>query len=299
MAFEGFMSYNSVYHVGQNTRALCISKAARLSQSDIVSKALFVSNLRYVLAVPRDNGSVTCEERFVMGLIDETGNRYGNLTVIERAKKNSKSGHAYWLCKCDCGNKTEIASYNLRSGRTTRCWNCQPNAFIDETGNRYGQLLVIEYSGPHPEFGYAMWKCHCDCGGEKIVSGQGLRKGAYKSCHLIEAEEAAFRSLISNWRGRARGKGLPFTLTKEQLLDLTKQNCFYCGSLPFQVKKHPYRDSSYVYNGLDRVDNSKGYTIDNVVPCCGICNHTKATLSQDEFKMLICRIYEYWASKDC
>lgn len=27
--------------------------------------------------------------------------------------------------------------------------------------------------------------------------------------------------------------------------------------------------------GLDRINNSKGYTIDNIVPCCGNCNKLK------------------------
>lgn len=30
-------------------------------------------------------------------------------------------------------------------------------------------------------------------------------------------------------------------------------------------------------SGLDRTDNSKGYLIKNVVPCCGICNSIKGS----------------------
>ena len=34
--------------------------------------------------------------------IDETGNKYGLLTVIKYAYTKNK--RAYWLCKCECGN---------------------------------------------------------------------------------------------------------------------------------------------------------------------------------------------------
>lgn len=36
-------------------------------------------------------------------IIDETGKRYGRLTVIEYAGSSNKK--AMWLCKCDCGNE--------------------------------------------------------------------------------------------------------------------------------------------------------------------------------------------------
>lgn len=35
-------------------------------------------------------------------LIDLTGQRFGRLTVIERAE-NSPNGAAKWVCRCDCG----------------------------------------------------------------------------------------------------------------------------------------------------------------------------------------------------
>ena len=39
--------------------------------------------------------------------IDETGKKYGYLTVIKRAP-NSPNGKAKWVCDCDCGTKGVI-----------------------------------------------------------------------------------------------------------------------------------------------------------------------------------------------
>ena len=54
-------------------------------------------------------------------LVDLTGQKFGRLTVIERAGKTAHGEHAKWLCRCECGNVITAASNNLRSGNTTSC----------------------------------------------------------------------------------------------------------------------------------------------------------------------------------
>ena len=49
--------------------------------------------------------------------------------------------------------------------------------------------------------------------------------------------------------------------------------------------------SAFVRNGLDRVDSNLGYTLDNVLPCCSICNYAKQDLRQDVFMQWIARAY--------
>lgn len=53
-------------------------------------------------------------------VIDETGKRYGKLTVIKRVE-NSKDRKARWLCKCDCGNLTVTTGKFLRNGSCKSC----------------------------------------------------------------------------------------------------------------------------------------------------------------------------------
>lgn len=52
-------------------------------------------------------------------LIDLTGKRYGRLTVIRKAK--NRGNMTVWLCRCDCGNETEVYGNNLRRCYTTSC----------------------------------------------------------------------------------------------------------------------------------------------------------------------------------
>lgn len=55
-----------------------------------------------------------------MKTIDETGNRYGRLTVVSRAG-STKGGMARWLCQCDCGGKKVVIGTKLRRGETRSC----------------------------------------------------------------------------------------------------------------------------------------------------------------------------------
>lgn len=52
-------------------------------------------------------------------LIDLTGNKYGRLTVLERAPSQHK--HTFWKVKCDCGNERIVQSTYMKSGKTQSC----------------------------------------------------------------------------------------------------------------------------------------------------------------------------------
>lgn len=296
------MWYNSSCHVEQNTRALCFLNA-QLSQFDIVGKVPSVNGNGPVLAVPRDNGSAIYRGHFAMSrLVDLTGQKFGKLTVIKRYG-SSNTGNVTWLCRCDCGNEAIVRGVDLTRRHTIGC-GCQMKNLIDEAGNRYGKLTVIERV-PNEKNSNVLWRCLCDCGRETIVGSNSLRSGNTKSCGCIgrgrhplpEKREAAFNSLFGRYEKQAARRGYEYSLTKEQLWDLCQQKCFYCGSEPYQKVNVSKSDSSLMYNGLDRIDNSKGYTIENVVPCCGVCNLAKRAMSSEEFKNLICRIYKNWASE--
>ena len=57
-------------------------------------------------------------------------------------------------------------------------------AFIDLTGQRFGQLTVLSRE-PSGKQG-AAWLCKCDCGcGKKTVCGKSLRSGGTKGCGCL------------------------------------------------------------------------------------------------------------------
>jgi len=52
--------------------------------------------------------------------VDETGKKYGRLTVLEYQGR-SKNRNALWLCLCECGNTVVVKGCLLRSGTTKSC----------------------------------------------------------------------------------------------------------------------------------------------------------------------------------
>lgn len=54
--------------------------------------------------------------------IDMTGQKFGRLTVIERAGSRRSDGASVWKCKCECGNEVLVARPNLIQGNTKSYW---------------------------------------------------------------------------------------------------------------------------------------------------------------------------------
>lgn len=73
-----------------------------------------------------------------------------------------------------------------------------------------------------------------------------------------------------SYKESAKRRSFPFELSIEEFITFWQKPCHYCGD-------------SIETIGLDRIDNSKGYSLDNCVSCCYICNIMKASLDKETF----------------
>lgn len=127
---------------------------------------------------------------------DITGERFGNLIGIRKVE--NKNGQTRWLFKCDCGNEVECYLSNVTTGKTKSCGKqCGLRSHTYDNvkrkgnrknlvGQRFGRLLVVEQLDD--KNGWTQFKCKCDCGNEKITSGNNLVYGATKSCGCLHKE---------------------------------------------------------------------------------------------------------------
>lgn len=104
----------------------------------------------------------------------------------------------YWLSPFDISLLREIATklasvapdridqvhfqIDVRRSQPPR-WMHQPGSshLIDLCGERFECLVVLSRAGRDRQ-GRATWACRCDCGTQRIVSGDQLRRGHVRSC---------------------------------------------------------------------------------------------------------------------
>lgn len=133
-----------------------------------------------------------------------------------------------------------------------------------------GQLRITYKSTPNPICGVCgskreaypngRWRC-------RACANKGLAKyrrvsATYKTRKKEQNKKPSAR--FSQLRYMARKRKLEMTLTFTQWQAFQNDLCYYCSG--------PLDPTG---SGLDRIDNTQGYTETNVVACCGLCNKVK------------------------
>lgn len=102
--------------------------------------------------------------------------------------------------------------------------------------------------------------------------------------------ESSFLRLARQYMANARRRHIEFHLSNDQMRKLTAAPCAYCGQPPSQVMQMRDANGPYVYNGIDRKNPAVGYTSDNCVSCCGVCNKAKGKMTHEAWLAWIDRI---------
>jgi hypothetical protein len=169
------------------------------------------------------------------------------------------------LCQCDCGNTKEIKYNLILAGKSKSCKQCPRSNLEDKT---FHNLTVINY-----DFNLRKWKCKCICNKIVYALSKSLKCGNTKSCGCTRKPRIknpkVYKKVFSRYSDG--------NLTLDKFLELTKLNCTYCNSKPNNNYK------GFIYSGLDRVNSNLPHNVDNIVPCCILCNRFKSNLSLNNF----------------
>jgi len=184
---------------------------------------------------------------------------------------------------------------------------------INLIGERFGRLLVTKKVLTDKR--HTRWECVCDCGNTIITRTCTLKEGTTSSCGCFARDEARkrlcvdpytvnFNRLFMSYKNSARKREIDFELSSDEFKLLVKGDCYYCGCSPNR-ESHLHarwegsgREESVFFNGVDRVDNNRGYEKNNCVSCCKMCNYAKRTSSQEEFLRWIEKVVNYQKSKE-
>lgn len=105
---------------------------------------------------------------------------------------------------------------------------------------------------------------------------------------MARSIQGSMRLVLAQYRNRCRRRGVEWRLTEQEFVKLTQANCAYCGRGPSN------KNNAYVYNGIDRRDNSLGYVPGNCATACKECNSIKGEhLSYSEMMAAALAIREH------
>jgi hypothetical protein len=94
-----------------------------------------------------------------------------------------------------------------------------------------------------------------------------------------KSDKGVYSRYVHDCKRRTRlTRGITMDLTFEQFSEIINKPCTYCNTENAR--------------GVDRIDSSKSYTIENSTPCCKFCNQMKSDLSCTEFLAHISKIYK-------
>lgn len=160
---------------------------------------------------------------------------------------------------------------------------------------RVGYLTLLHVCGVKK----LSWVCVCICGRTVKRTNRMLARGRGMSCGCRSGElrtealrkkrlgknnfrraspDALYTTLYGVYKRDAAKRGLLFEIPFAVFACLTKENCHYCGRPPSSRMKRLLG----AYTGLDRKNNG-AYTVDEVLPACGLCNKAKGTTPYDEW----------------
>lgn len=230
---------------------------------------------------------------------NEVESKNGKFIIIKKEEIPKSSPKITLKCSI-CGKEFTIHSPWKRA----KCPQCRLNKTTDSyIGKQFANYEVLSLD--HIDGHIRWYKVKClKCGDISIKNVKTIcsSKIGCEKCRYINhgngkvpTLDAVKNCIRSAYIVGARDRGLEWQLSKEDFDEIIESNCYYCGEGPTFHKSDQKCNKTgipYYRTGVDRLDSTKGYTKENCVPCCSICNRMKSDLSNYSFLYKIKNIYE-------
>lgn len=182
------------------------------------------------------------------------------LSVSDIAKKlGISAGRVYQLFRTQ-GYK--LPKFNSARG-VKRLWTDEEIAYLKENLDKPASVLASELNRTHSAIVTKLYKLDAHTHYYCVVCEKEIsQKGTYCTEHNWIARS------IAGTKNRCKKIGREYSLSTQQAISLLLGKCIYCGEEG---------------GGIDRVDSSKGYTVENTVSCCSVCNTMKLDLSKEDW----------------
>lgn len=214
----------------------------------------------------------------------EVGDQVGNFLVLKKFKKN---GNTYVTAKCCVCNETKNDYRPSELKRTKTCRMCYVTRG-GKVGEVYGNFTIVEVL-PYGQ-GHRKVNVKCVCGDilkNRTLSYLKMCKDTipHPTCRKCSGGRRKRPETEKMYRRYFSQVEEEINISVDEFTNLVNSNCFYCGESPETINEElplMFKNLRPI-NGLDRVDSTKGYDINNVVPCCRLCNMMKRNLPINVF----------------
>nr|WRJ69838.1 hypothetical protein TetV2_00389 [Oceanusvirus sp.] len=201
------------------------------------------------------------------------------------------------VCKA-CATELPIEKFELSNGGTSRRWQCGPcrySARCKSAKSRNVTAVRKPCAVCDLEYPDVKFEVRADTGAFRSVCSSCEywqnrdvlleRNKRYREenpekirehmrgLHLRRRTQATTK--LASVKDTARSKNIDFGLPDEVAIDLFHGPCFGCGHWP--------ENEGDELNSIDRVDNKRGYEMDNVAAACKHCNVAKGDIPLDVF----------------
>jgi hypothetical protein len=174
--------------------------------------------------------------------------------------------------------------------------------FTINVGEKYGPYIVIEnvIKQNKKSIERRFKVRHEITNKEFIMRPSYLNKVNVK--YLEKLESGEFQRGLKNYLYNSSLKSAEirnhsFNISFSEFMDIITKNCHYCGDIPSRcsnkiiITRGHINEPVLYYNGIDRINSLVGYVLDNIVPCCSVCNYMKHTQTKENFLNQISKIY--------
>lgn len=227
--------------------------------------------------------------------------------ILDIYKMTSGSYTKYAVIECiHCGETRLITYYGFLNQNTRPCTKCGgkwldwAKTMIGKTVGHYKILefsdLVKRDSNKKVDIFFKVQCIHCGSIKERELYSES-NWNRYETCPDCPRRTDTYYDIrYKEYQSSAKSRNKSWNLTLEDFIKISTGNCIYCGQhATIQSRKQSGCKNSLsdYFNGIDRIDSSKGYSVDNCVPCCSYCNMMKMHYSKEDFLKQVEKIYLY------
>lgn len=219
-------------------------------------------------------------------------------TVINKVEVVDYKERNYHLICRRCNNHFKKRSDGFNEHCCNKCYRTINNKY--QVGDTVGSVKILKETHIGKRKAYLL---RCSCGHE-FCRNTGFfkenclncKKCSYKNLSVSKTrkdKETHVITIYNKYKTASKQRHLCFNISLDFFKSLIFENCYYCNSIPsnkFKLPNKTHENYFIYYNGIDRIDSTKGYLEDNCVSCCKICNTSKSNIPMEEWKNWIINI---------